>query len=461
LIFRMKRGIYGVAVVAMAGLAGVSVMAARHVDTIRQNTKVGNVAVGGLTPEEAAFKLRAWWETGKLKPIGIKSSKIKKSLPSLKPSELGFSLDDSASVAELPLQGALASLTSGQNDEQNFPLVFKANGQEPKLLAAQVIAAAGKPEPAHAYLVKGNIIQKPERSHLELDESGLPEAVANAINNGRDIELPLTEAAKKVPDDALKLIRDVVSTFSTRFNAGNRPRSNNIKLASMKINGTVIPPGEKFGFNQVVGQRTLKGGFQLAGVYVNGQHDVGVGGGICQVSTTLYNAALFADMQIVRRSNHSLPVPYVPLGRDATVNWGAQDLVFQNNSDAPIAISATYVPGRLTFRVLGQKKPGMNVKIERSGLSTRSSGVKTIVDPKLAPGKRRVVKGGSSGYSCTTYRLVYDAGKLVRKDVLGTSTYTGQTAIIAIGPAAKPPIPPPAVATPSLTPPTTTIPPST
>jgi vancomycin resistance protein YoaR len=199
-----------------------------------------------------------------------------------------------------------------------------------------------------------------------------------------------------------------------------------------------LAPGERFSFNETVGQRTVKAGFKEAGVYINGRHDTGVGGGICQVSTTLYNAALFSNMKIARRTNHSLPVPYVPVGRDATVNWGAQDLVLENNFDKPIALSATYTPGKLTFRVLGQKQPGLEVKIEREGLKSWAAPTKTVNDSSLAAGKRKVVESGSTGYSVNTFRLVFENGQLVKKEALGRSLYSSSARIIAVGTKSKP-----------------------
>ena len=213
-------------------------------------------------------------------------------------------------------------------------------------------------------------------------------------------------------------------------------RYSNIRLASSKLNGLVLLPGERVSFNDTVGRRTEKGGFKLAGVYKNGKHDVDVGGGICQVSTTLYNAALLADLKIVQRHNHSMPVPYVPLGQDATVDYGALDLQIQNNSTSPIAISSEYHPGKLTFRILGRKDPGLRVKILSDGKQRWDAGTLVVVDPALAPGQKKVVDKGASGQSIKTYRVVYRDGREIRKESLGLSYYKGGQKVIAVGQAA-------------------------
>ncbi len=171
----------------------------------------------------------------------------------------------------------------------------------------------------------------------------------------------------------------------------------------------------------------------MAGVYKKGKHDVDVGGGICQVSTTLYNAALFANLKILQRHNHSMPVPYVPPGQDATVDYGALDLAIENNTASSIAICSEYHPGRLTFRILGKRDPGMKVKIESTGKQRWDPGTQLISDPTLPAGQKKVIDKGAAGESVKTYRVVYREGKEVRRESLGTSYYKGGQKIVAVG----------------------------
>ncbi|MEZ0326166.1 MAG: VanW family protein [Fimbriimonas sp.] len=448
----MKKLLFGVASAVLASTAGVSVLAVRYEDTIRPNVFVGEVMVGGLSPQEAAKKVRTWWETEKLETIKLTSPKLPKQLPPMKPTELGVTLDDAATIAQLPLQGfvdnAQTTLQREIPEKEVFNPVFKPNGVIPEKLVKLVKASVGKPKAARALYKGGGLIElKPEVSGLELDVPSLSAAVVSALERDKVLELPLEEAPKTIPDEQLAEIKNVIAEFSTRFSAGNRPRATNLKLASSIINGVVIPPGEQFSFNGTVGRRTTQRGFRVAGVYLNGRHDTGVGGGICQVSTTLFNAALLSNLEIVQRSNHSMPVPYVPVGRDATVNWGSHDLVLRNNYDTPIAISSSYEPGRLTFRVLGKKDPGLSVKIERSGLKSWGAGVKTVYDSSLPAGKRRVIERGTSGFSVQTHRVVYKDGKVLKREPLGRSHYPGGSTIIAVGPSrpAAPPVSTPPV----------------
>lgn len=449
----MKKLVYSL-IAGAGGCASIlCITAARHQDTIRPNTKIGPVAVGGKTPEEAARALRVWWESEKLKKLSVSCAPAKLKLPDMKPTELGVTLDDAASVAGLPMQTfsqeASAAITQSSYAEETHPIVWKSNGLSLKDLETKIAGASGAAQPARVVWVKGALIRKPEVVGIALDTEQVPSAVEKALSAGDGkVELPVKSADKHVPDAALASIKDLVSQFSTRFSAGNRPRCANIKLAASKINGTVLMPGDRFSFNGVVGRRTLKGGFKLAGVYVNGQHDTGVGGGICQVSTTLYNSALFADLKIRSRSNHSLPVPYVPLGRDATVDYGNLDLVFENTYSTPIALTSVYEPGRLTFRIFGQKQPGMSVKISQDRVVSRANEVRKVTDKTLPLGKFKVIEPGSIGRSVHTFRYVYQDGKLVRKERLGSSYYGGRARIIAVGsaiPAPKPILPPTAI----------------
>ncbi len=435
----MKRVFLGTGI----GFTGVAtflcVCAARYEPTVRPKTFAGPISVGGLTPDEAAKKLRVWWEYEKLQKHELSTKDVPGTLPALTPDQLGVALDDVATVASLPLESfagnAEAAVTGQAFSTSRFPLVFRPTGKSYADLASQIKRMVGNPHPAKIEYVAGQLVKSQETPPVELDVNAVPAAAIQAIKDSTAVELPLKTGPKHVPDEVLDTIVDEVSEFSTRFPASNRPRCSNIRLASQRINGIVLMPGDRFSFNQVVGKRTLRGGFQLAGVFKNGKHDTGVGGGICQVSTTLYNASLLGNLKIRRRSNHSMPVAYVPLGRDATVDYGNLDLVVENNYPTPIGLVSEYEPGRLTFRVFGKRDPDLEVKITtRPGKTDRApSEVQYVQDPTLPKGKQKVIEPGSIRRSVITFRQVYRAGKLVETQTLGPSFYGGGVKIIAVG----------------------------
>ncbi len=434
----------GLAVLGATGV-GLTVTAARFVPTIRPNTQIGVVAVGGLTKEEAAKKLRIWWESERKKELRLTNNLIKTPLPPMTPGKLGISLDDAASVDQCELSdfwgAAQSTVSGGEYEKKELDVKFKSGSSDLGNLKKLVKSAIGKPRPARVLFTGGVIKREPEVTTFELDEAGLPEAVLTGLEGTGSVEIPLKEAPKRLPDAELAKITEVMGEFSTKFPAHQTARNTNIRLASDKLDGQILMPGEQLSFNTVVGRRTVKDGYKVAPVLVNGRHDTGIGGGICQVSSTLYNASLFADIKIAKRSNHSLPSSYVPLGRDATVDYGTLDFVIENNQSHPIAVSSTFETGKLTFRILGTKTPGKTVKIVASGATGWGNGVKTVVDRSLPPGSQRIVEKGSSARAVNTYRVVYQDGKEVRRDSLGRSIYRGSPRIIAVNNAPSAPKP--------------------
>ncbi len=169
---------------------------------------------------------------------------------------------------------------------------------------------------------------------------------------------------------------------------------------------------------------------------------MGVGGGICQVSSTLYNAALLGELKIVRRANHSIPVDYVPLGRDATVTDTGIDLVIENPHDHPIAIATELGRSSLTIRILGQPVAGRTVVLKTERSQPKSPPVQRIPDPNLPVGKERVIKKGAAGVRVVLWREVYENGILVKRERVATSVYRAQPRVIAVGTKQAPSQPP-------------------
>jgi vancomycin resistance protein YoaR len=441
----MKRFLIGGLIVFAGTGLGLTVTAARFVPTIRPNTQIGIVAVGGLTKEEAAKKLRIWWESEKLNELTLTNNLIRTPLPKMTPGKLGIGLDDVASVDQCKMSdfwdAAQSKVTGSEYPKEQLEVKFKAGAGNLDSLKKIVKSAIGAPRPAKVLFVGGMIQREPEVTSYELDEQGLSTAVLAGLVGDGKVEIPIKEAPKKLPDDELAKINEVVAEFSTKFPAYQSSRNTNIRLASAKLNGQILMPGEKLSFNNCVGRRTVQDGYKEAPVLVSGRHERGIGGGICQVSTTLYNSALLADLKIVERSNHSIPSVYVPVGRDATVDWGTKDFIFENNQDGPIAVSSTYEAGKLTFRILGKKVPGKSVKLVTSGHSAWGNGVKTVIDRSLPPGSRKVIEKGSAGHAINSFRVVYENGVEVRRDTLGHSVYRGSPRIIAVNNAPRAPKP--------------------
>jgi vancomycin resistance protein YoaR len=178
------------------------------------------------------------------------------------------------------------------------------------------------------------------------------------------LEVPLLAIHPKVDSEILAEIREKkIGEYRTYFNVNNKNRSNNISLATEAINNYVVFPGEVFSFNQVVGKRSVEKGYLLARVIVKGEFTEGIGGGICQVSSTLFNAIDNAGLQTVQRYSHTRSVPYVPSGRDATVSWYGPDFSFKNKYNQPILIRATIQGGMVSIKVYSSDM--INYKIRK------------------------------------------------------------------------------------------------
>ncbi|MFJ7681197.1 VanW family protein [Peribacillus butanolivorans] len=208
-------------------------------------------------------------------------------------------------------------------------------------------------EPVNATIDKnGNIL--PGRVGYKLYHQAFKEQFFSFLYGRREqkVEVPLLAIHPKVDNELLAQIRvNKIGEYRTYFNVNNKNRYNNISLATEAINNYVVFPGEKFSFNQAVGKRTVNKGYLPARVIVKGEFSEGVGGGICQVSSTLYNAIDNAGLKTIQRYSHTRHVPYVPPGRDATVSWYGPDFSFKNKYNQPILIRATTQEGTVSIRV--------------------------------------------------------------------------------------------------------------
>jgi vancomycin resistance protein YoaR len=262
-----------------------------------------------------------------------------------------------------------------------------------------------------------------------------------AFTSGISAPIVLMHQEPSVNEEVLKGMGEL-SSYSTKFNTGEVNRSHNLYMATTSINKSMIAPQMVFSFNNTVGMRTMENGYLDALVIVGNKFEPGLGGGICQVSSTLYNACLLAGLEIVERSNHGLSVAYVPLGRDATVAYGIQDYKFRNNTDSPIYIRAITQGGTLTVNIYGDLK--YKKRIEISNLVDKTLDFITVkeLDPKMQPGEQKVDHNGSPGYVVRSFRTFYDNnGKVVKTEQLARDTYKPLNKLILEGPAITPVLP--------------------
>ncbi|MGE5472749.1 MAG: VanW family protein [Ignavibacteriales bacterium] len=260
---------------------------------------------------------------------------------------------------------------------------------------------------------------------------------------GSSFEIPLKITYPKTYEQELKeaLFKDELSNFTTKYSKWEKDRSNNVALAASKINGVIIGPGEVFSYNNIVGERTVEEGFKKAHVYVGGKIVDGLGGGICQVSTTLYNTVLFAGLEVVSRRNHNMLVGYVPPGRDATVSYGSIDFKFKNNYKTPIKIVSSAKEGVLNIRILGINEfPGRKIELETKILKSYYLPEKVIEDPSKPVGYSKVEQKEIRACKASTYKIIKQDGKVVSRTIISTNSYNPLQKIVIKGTKSKKPV---------------------
>lgn len=277
---------------------------------------------------------------------------------------------------------------------------------------------------------------------LYVEEDGLDFAISmeeakKIISEEKDsyeIPLKIDKAKVKTEDLGDKLFKETLSKFTTIYDAGNTSRGTNIAIAARTINNTVILPGETFSYNKILGNTTKEKGYQLGTAYVGGKVVPAYGGGICQVSTTLYNAAIYANLEIVERYNHSYSVSYVSGSRDATVSYGGKDFKFKNSRTYPIKIVASAKNGVISVSLKGIKEEKeYDIEITSTTLSTTPYQTTYQDNPNLEEGKQKVIQVGHNGIKSKAYKTVKYNGKVISKTLLSADTYQPMNRVIEKG----------------------------
>ncbi len=273
-----------------------------------------------------------------------------------------------------------------------------------------------------------------ETPGLELDEGLLIKNIYNAILKGHEtVHVPVRKIEPDITKTDLESMKITLKSaeYSSVFNKNQKSRTENIRLCAKKLNGYILAPNSVFSFNEVVGERTAETGYKRAPIYVNNEVISGIGGGVCQVSSTLYNIALLCELEIIERSNHSLPVSYVPLGCDATVNYNQIDLKFKNNTGSFLLINAELNDNRLIIKFFSDKIFDKKIKLEPRIIKTIKPPIITKSDLSLDEGKINI-KQGKPGFVVQLYKI-YEKGQIKKEKVISQDTYNPIPTIIYVG----------------------------
>ncbi len=279
----------------------------------------------------------------------------------------------------------------------------------------EIITKSKEPQKINIEKIHDEIYKKPKDAYYSLNprvvypsENGIDfniQEAKNIINkeNKEEYTIPLKTLYPNVTTKmiGMEAFPDLISSFSTKYSTSNRNRTTNLIIASNKINGTVLMPGETFSFNQIVGKRTIEAGYKDAAIYQDGKVVDGLAGGICQISTTLFNCAVYANLDIIQRRNHQFVPSYVSAGRDATVVYGSQDFKFKNTRNYPIKIVCSVGEGLVKFSIYGLRE-------------------NTEYQVEIIP---KITSRTSSSIHSITYKILKLNNQIIKSEILCKDTY--------------------------------------
>ncbi len=448
---RKKFYLPAVAAAAIAVFASVAVVSAKSDsgadNTIADRVYIGEIHVGGMTQEEATEAVSEYVDSLEDKEITLKAGD--RSITATA-EELGLEWSDT-DVAQIALDyGKTGNLIARykankdlEHEDKVFPVILKAN--EEKTTAFLEEETEDLEQKAQDYGLKrenGAFTVVAGKSGTAVDVENSIKAINEAFSDGwKDnmvVELATKEEKPKGSQEELAKVKDVLGTFHTSFSSSTAGRVTNIENACGKINGTVLYPGEEFSVYEAISPMDAENGYALAGSYENGTTVQSYGGGVCQVSTTLYNAVIRAELEITERYAHSMIVSYVDPSSDAAIAGTYKDLKFKNNTDAPIYIEG-YTSGRtLYFTIYGQetRDPGREVSFESE--TTGITQPKTEIRATSAKiGSITKVQSSHTGRTARLWKVVTVNGVEQSREVFNNSTYSASPTIYEVGTASS------------------------
>jgi len=406
------------------------------------NVHVASVDVGGLLPNEAENKLQESMDAATAAPIMITDQTR---VWFIQPSDIDLSVDLKRSIASAYAVGREPDIVlrwkqrlTATDEPQLLPIAVDLNRS--KLSETLSVLAAQTDRQAR----DASIVVSLQNKSVAL----IPAVEGRKLNVGKTVEqafkLPQKQMAfvielvfdkqpPKISDDHYAGINTVLASYSTTFKPWDDNRNANLRLATERIHGIVLKSGDVFSYNQHVGHRTQQEGFRMAPVILDGKLVPDWGGGVCQVSSTLYNAVLLADLDIVDRTNHGRAIGYVPLGFDATVVDGQLDFKFKNNLKHSVLLHSVVTDRELIFAVLGDAKD-VPPPIELDYVVHKVIEPIEVKqpDPTLEVGKEEVEESPQRGFKVSTYRIRTINGKQVSQ-LLATDDYDPVNRIVKVG----------------------------
>ncbi len=451
----LKRYLSIAAVVLVLGIAAVISIPVnaevKETDTLPKRVYFGEIAVGGMTQEEAKAAVEEYIKEIQSQTITIQAGKNTAQIPV---SQLGVSWLNPEIVTEaagLGKSGNLITRYKAMKDLENTDKVYDIAYEVDSQKVEQVLKANAEQlntEAVDATLtrVSGGFDVTPGSQgvtvNIEKSLEALNEYFAKEWDGGSGtVELVADVVDPKATEEAFAKVKDLLGSFHTSYSSSGAGRSKNVENGANLINGALLFPGDSFSVYEAVSPFDAEHGYELAGSYENGTTVETYGGGICQVSTTLYNAVIRAELEVTERFNHSMIVNYVDPSADAAIAGTYKDLKFVNNTDAPIYIEGYTADRQLYFNIFGHETRPANreVSFVSETLSTTQPGTQYQAAPGRPIGYISQTQSSHTGYTAQLWKVVTVDGVEESREVFNKSSYNASPTIIQVGTASSNP----------------------
>ncbi|WP_019915085.1 VanW family protein [Paenibacillus sp. HW567] len=417
--------------------------------TLPQKTAIAGWDLGGMDVAVVRTELKSRLKALESVPLVLKAEGSTETTLTLKQAGMAYDAADFLRTLDTLTEGGLLDRVRAR---LSFPRSFELGMNldltqlQKRLSPAWEKKTFGAPVDAVRVITADDrVVYTPGTTSFEVDwhalELTLRAAVPSTLRSSGNLqgkpivfEVPLSVQQPDVTLKALKAqgVERKISEFSTSLGASGPGRTFNIESAAQAVDGTILPPGAVFDYGKAIQKAQADTGFREAPVIVNGKLQPGTGGGICQVSSTLYNAALRSGLEIVERRNHSLPVNYLPKGQDATFSEGNINFRIRNNTGKYLIIKAGVQGRYLTVKLFGTFPKNVTFLIQSRTVEVLQPADKYVSDSSLPRGDTRVIQNGKTGYIVETYITRLIDGKAAEKKLLSRDTYYAQKRIIAI-----------------------------
>lgn len=420
-------------------------------DKMCEGITIDTLEVGGMTKQEAEQKLEQYITDALEKPVTITVAdhEIQTSVCAL-----GMQCDDRSVLDDAFRVGKTGNIWKQYKEQEevrkngktfSIPFTFSKDTLR-DFVETECSKYDVKAKNSKLSLKNGKFVASKERKGHEVQVDKTIAQIEKELTkadtkDNLTIQAVVEDTEPKYTKEMVSKCQDLLGSYSTSYATSTAARATNVQTAAGRINGTILYPGQTFSTIKVIKDRTEANGYQVASEYSSGKVVDGVGGGVCQVSTTLYNAVINAELEVVERSPHSMVVRYVDVSRDAAISGDYKDFKFKNNTEAPIYIASTAESGNLSFRIYGEetREEGRTIEFKSEILETIEPGAdKEVVDKTKPASYREVTQSAHVGYKAQLWKIVKVNGKQTEKIQLNSSTYSAEPRYVTVGAGSKP-----------------------